>query len=576
MYCYFGSFSFGRMAGAGSDKRMTPDLKPGDDKPTKYKTCKVHGQFYNGLFCFDHKELICVKCHKVAHDKCSVTLVSEAATCVKKTDMDKYMDAVLQLRMGITFYSSLTEDNILKVQTQRNHMLKEAQAIHGRLIVKINRLYYELKEEIFEVCKEQSVFLSNQKARIDTVLSNIDQCLHDMEQLKGTDISSESMFISLQEAVSQTRRYAPFLKGLQESSKIIELSLKPSQDILEILESPFSFGSARINFRECHALKPIQSISFPILAHAPSTQSNTAVTPKFVENSLVTSSLQGIKQPAQETESEFSLRMSAYVQTKCDSSSCLINNIAVTETGKRLLTDFSNHKVKLFSSNMKLKSTLALSDAPRGLAYVGKNEIVCTTDKQLHFIDLCDEILTTRYMRKFKHSVYDVRACDGNLYLSRATSPPSIKRIDKTGKTDWTVCKNKQGQKLFSSICHLTCSVLNGDIRVVATDYEAETVTTLDGKTGRVLTVRKLKGKGPRGVTTDSDGNIYVCYAKTNEICMMSRDMSSDKILLSLQEGLSPDPLAIAYDRNSDQMIVSSSVYFHRETVAVFQRSFYV
>ena len=581
-----------------------------EQKHAQDQSCQVHPQYHKGFFCFHHNQRICVMCHRAAHKPCSVALESDVASMLRN-QIDKYVDAMTNLRMEVDFHRSVTENNIFKVQTKRKHMIKDARAFHDIIIGKINKLYGNYMEEIFKVCKEHVFFFSKQKTRIDSVVSGIDKCLDNLNLLKEKHFSNETVLLKLQETVNHTRRYAPFLQALQQSSKIIDLSFDPGSEITEFLDSQSGFDSVRINFRECQAMKTMESFSYPTLADSSSKQTSTEIALKFFEGmqglpTIVTKAnqetayegniLQGLPtivtkahansrtpenkntltKVTQITSPKFICRMNTFVKTKCDRKNCLINNIVITETGRKLLTDFSNHKVKLFSSNMKLKSTLDLSGAPRGLAYVGKNELVCTTDKNLHFIELVGDTLYLRYERKLKHSVYDVRECEGKLYLSRATSPPSVKKIDKAGKADWTVYKNKQGQKLFTSICHLTCSVLEGDIRVVATDYEAETVTVLDGKSGIVIAVRHLKGKGPRCVTTDANGNIYVCYAKTNEICMLSQDMSSDKILLSSTDGLTPDPLAIAYDYSSDQIIVSSNTLLHRETVAVFQKPFYV
>ena len=57
---------------------------------------------------------------------------------------------------------------------------------------------------------------------------------------------------------------------------------------------------------------------------------------------------------------------------------------------------------------------------------------------------------------------------------------------------------------------------------------------------------------------------------------MMTRNLTKDKMLFCSLFGLCPEPLAIAYDIKSEQTIVSNNLNFHRDTVDIFQKTFYV
>lgn len=553
-----------------------------DDRIPKYKSCKNHVDHQNNLFCFEHKTMACSKCYEEFHDKCIVRPISEIAETIDKAEMDKLKDAVNLLKTDIDCYRSLLSDNIISIETQRSNMLKEAQTIHGSLIAKVNYLYYEIKGEIFKVCKEKSTFLSNQKAKLDTILSKLDGCLNVIEQMKIKD-TNESTFIGIQDVVSQSRLFASCLVELQRSSNRIELSLKPSHDTLELLDSSLCFGAVDVAKNKYNIAKPVPDISFPLAL--PSTPTRSIPTTPTTPRLSVAPSLEKIEEegdeetqvPEPENNSKTYLRKNVNVQMEFDTKGCLINDMTVTGNGKKILTDVNNQKVKLFALNMKFLSSFSLLSAPRGITSIGNNEIVVSTkDKSLTFMDISENMLTVTRKLKMRHSIFSVAVCGDNLYLSRGTNPPSVKKVDKTGKGCWTVNKDKQGHKLFKSACHLTGSVRSEDTRIFATDSDAETVTVLDGETGNILAVRHLKGKGPKSLTADSDGNIYICYSKTHEICMMSRNLSEDKILLSTIEGLSPEPLAIAFDRNSEQIMVSNNLYFQRDTVAIFQKTFYI
>ena len=588
------------------------ELLFGEDMPTdridrypKYKSCSIHQESITDLFCFSHKTLVCLKCYEDKHEECLVQPVTEVSERVDKRDIDNLKDTVSDLTADIEYYRSSIDDNIVRMETQRSNMLKEAQAIHGSLIAKINYLFYEIKGEIFRVCKEQSVYLSEQKTKIDDVLSKLEGCLNAIDQMKAKS-SNEGAFISIQDIVSQSRQYSFFLLELHRTSRKKDCSLKPSHDTLELLDSNFCFGSVDLTQREHDIAKIVPDISFPIVPVSPSVRirskkerkqttrslistcssSNSARSSLTSTRSSLNSTLDTIEEEEiadsiqnteiQEDKTRISLRKSVHIHSDDDTKGSLINAIAVTDDGKRILADFNNQNLKLFGPTMKLLSTFSLSSAAKGLCYVGRNEIVVSNkERQLLFMKISDNTLKLENKLKVKYPV-DALACDENIYLFRGSNPPSIRKIDKSGKILWTARQGKMGHKLFKSACDITCSIVNRDTRVVASDDQAESIIMLDGETGNILAVKNFKGKEPRSLATDSHGNIFVCYAKTHEICMMTRNLTEDKILLCSLLGLCPEPLAIAYDSRSEQVIVSNNLSFHKDTVDIFQKTFYI
>ena len=544
--------------------------------------CSIHKGCSNNLFCLEHSEIICVKCKNKLHDTCLVMSVcgSEEHENTNVAELCKLRDSISKLAKDADIYKSLTEENILQIETQRSDMLRDAQTILGKLMQKINYFYHQIIDEIFAVCEQQVDHLSQQKARLDVVLSDLTGCQGIIECVSEKELYDIKEFGSIQEVVKMTKKYDKFLNDLEESSTLVDISLDLCQDTPESLTSSFLFGSVEANSYKYNPLNNMQKFNLPIVKEEETLQtdvqfeSSFASLPKIVENEQTISS---------STESMFdmspriNLRDSVNIRTECDNKSCLITDIVVTGNRRRIVADSNNYKVKLYSSNMKLLSTLTLSSAPYGIVNVDMHEIaVCSKDKILHFIDMYDDKLTTIQKLKVNYTVHDITAHKDQLFFSCGTNPPSVKKIDKSGHTLWTACKNNLGHKHFKSIPHITCSTVNDDVRIVATDVEAETATIIDGETGNVLAAKPLKGKGPRKITTDSYGNIYICCVRSSEICMMTRDLTDDIAIVSIQNGMHPYPLAIAYDSDSDQIIISNKLYFHKGTVSVFQKSFYI
>ena len=105
----------------------------------------------------------------------------------------------------------------------------------------------------------------------------------------------------------------------------------------------------------------------------------------------------------------------------------------------------------------------------------------------------------------------------------------------------------------------MTC-IANSN-KVVVTDYVHNTLTIICGDTGDVIARRQVMRKNPRGITTDANGNIYVCYSDTQEVAVLTSDVSVERILLTSRDGLCCLPHGIAYDHVNNELIVSG--YFN-------------
>ena len=92
---------------------------------------------------------------------------------------------------------------------------------------------------------------------------------------------------------------------------------------------------------------------------------------------------------------------------------------------------------------------------------------------------------------------------------------------------------------------------------VIVTDYGNNTLTLLNSDTGDVISRHQVEGRCPRGVTTDTAGNVYVCYPGTSEVAVLSRDLSEAKILLTRCDGISGFLQSVVYDAEDHRLLLS-------------------
>ena len=260
------------------------------------------------------------------------------------------------------------------------------------------------------------------------------------------------------------------------------------------------------------------------------------------------------------------------VSMERDKNDCWITGIAVDKNGNKLLADRNNKIVKLFSPEMKALSCVVLPSEPWDLAMIGDNEAVVACEYWLGILQVTDSKLKIKTKTKMPFNMRGICQCKDKLIVtSPFFIPRSVKLINLKGKTDWSVSSDK-GTELFVSPLYVS-KLNNGSSSVVVTDGEKGMVTCINGDTGKVLAKWHKKVTEPTGVTTDINGNIYICNSKNHEIVILNEDLTEESVFLKRKDGLSTNPHTIAYDPSANQLVVGYAVWNIklRDSVDVFQ-----
>ena len=274
------------------------------------------------------------------------------------------------------------------------------------------------------------------------------------------------------------------------------------------------------------------------------------------------------------------------VKTKEDKKICNIIGMAITSRGQRLLVDYNNEKVKLFSQDMRCLSSVSVSgvplvitmenvreavdslvrslmpeesSAPRDITMVNDREAVVTVRWSLVFLEVTDRQLRVKHTIKLS---FDARRITYSRDKLIVTDPTTIHALDLRGTELWSV-----GQSLFTNARYV-CS--NSDGRWIAvTDLDKNTVTLLDVNNGAVITSTQLKRSGiygPRGVSVDTADNIFLCVGPN--IVVLSGDLKNEHVLCNLG---GKRLQAIAYDDKKHQLLISHGQY--QDSVSCLQLS---
>ena len=519
------------------------------DKPPRFSYCDDHPKHLKNQFCSVHKQLVCSQCLPLYHKNCSTGSVEDVSKSISSSETNALYDIVSDMKSNVESSLTAMKSNIDDLNGQKTIMLKQAQELYDKMVSKAKKWFDDERSEIDTHYQEQLSVLKQNHTRIKNTVSRIESSLRQIDILRSKPIDAK-LFLRIQDILSDMKQYQDNFKAPICN---VQLSFVPSIQMQEFLSSSYTMGSVKVDKSKCEITIP--EILYPVSS---TKQSRACPADKVV---AAAGKGQSTIQSVALTQLKGRKLRSYNVKLPDDREECWITGMAITNDGRRLLVDSGNNKVKLFSQDMKLLSSLSLSDRPLDIAVLSDQGAVVTTyKKSLVLLDISGSKMSIYDTTRVSYGVAGISKYGEKLAVtSYRPEPSSVKLIDKTGRVYWSMSSDDQGQSLFSKPKFVTSDIERNT--VTFTDRGNKTLTVLNGDTGAVIKRRSVKDKSLRGVTTGPSGNIYVCYRDTRKFAELTGDLAEERILLSQQDGLGDGPLAIAYDKSCGQLITSYSLY---------------
>ena len=522
------------------------------DKPPRFHYCDDHPASVKDQFCCDHKNMICSSC-SLSHTNCTVQSIGYVCKNISSSETDSLYDAVKNLKEQAMSVMSSVKENMEKLEEQRKSILKEVQQLYDQIISKMKKLFQDMEADIEANCQSQISLMSQQQEKINAIIAKLDSSMADIEKFQGKPIDTK-LFLKIQENINDTNQVTDEFRNVNKSLLFVDLSFIPSKTIQEFLSASVTLGSVSKSHKNQGTYIAVTDIVFP-----------SALQPQHIARAEPQQQSCGHKSGATGLQTRPLSQVKATkkceykVRIKGDKEQCEIFGMAATKNGRILIADHNNNKVKLFSPDMKILSSVSVPDKLCDIAVISDSEAsATTTNKSLVLLDISGSQLRIKTTTKVPYYISGITKYKNKLVISSTSPTTSVKLIDLTGKVYWSVSSDQQGQSLFRNPWYLTSHDEGRSSTVIVTDWGNNTLTLLNGETGEVITRRQLQGKGLRGVTTDTAGNVYVCYNWAGEVSVLSADLSEEKILLSTHDGLSGAPRAIVYDDKTHQLLISS------------------
>ena len=515
------------------------------DKPPRFSFCDEHPKHLKNQFCSVHKQLVCSLCSPLYHKNCSTGSVADVSKSISSSETNDLYDIVSDMKSNLEFSLTAMKSNIDDLNGQKRSMLKQAQELYDVVISKAKKWFDDERSEIDTHYQEQLSVLKQNHTRINNIVSRIESSLRQIDILRSKPIDAK-LFLRIQDILSSMKQYQDDLKAPICN---VQLSFVPSKQIQEFLSSSYTMGSVKLDKSKCEITIP--EILYPVSS---TQQSRAGPANKVV---AAAGKRESARQSVALTQLKGRKLKSYSVELSDDRLNCIIIGMAITNDDRRLLVDYYNNKVKLFSQDMKLLSSLSLSDFPRDIAVISDKEAVVTTvNKSLVLLGISGSKMSINDTTRVSYGVAGISKYGEKLAVtSHSPKPASVKLIDKTGRVYWSMSTDDQGQSLFNSPRYLTSDVERSTVTV--TDWGNKTLTVLNGDTVDVIKRRSVKDKELQGVTTGPSGNIYVCYSDTHEVAVLTGDLAEERILLSQQDSLGNRPYVITYDKISGHLITS-------------------
>ena len=460
---------------------------------------------------------------------------------------------------------SSVKENMEKMEEQRKSILKEVQQLYDQIISKMKKLFLDMEADIEANCQSQILLMSQQQEKINAIIAKLDSSMADIEKFQGKPIDTK-LFLKIQENINDTNQVTDEFRNVNKSLLFVDLSFIPSKTIQEFLSASVTLGSVSKSHKNQGTYIAVTDIVFP-----------SALQPQNIARVELQQQSCGHKSGATGLQTRPLSQVKATkkceykVGIKGDKKYSCIMGMAVTKDGRILMADTNYRKVKLFSPAMKFLSSVSVPDKLWDIAVISDSEAAAIiTNMSLVLLDISGSQLRIKTTTKVPYNIRGITKYKNKLVISSTDPTRSVKLIDLTGKVYWSVSSDQQGQSLFRHPWYLTSHDEGRSSTVIVTDCGNDTLTLLNGETGEVINRRQLQDKWPRGVTTDTAGNVYVGYYITREVSVLSGDLSEEKILLSRQDGLSVGPQAIVYDDKTHQLLIS---YDSNDTVDSFKLS---
>ncbi|XP_063428489.1 uncharacterized protein LOC134711654 [Mytilus trossulus] len=484
------------------------------------------------LYCPSHLIPCCDECISRSHSKC--TGIKSLTSVVEKTNVEKSKESV---ERDIKFISRLFEKNLnkklsnIKTGEQQCESIKES---IFKVRENINKHLDRLEKKIWQ---EADGLLDYEKSTATSFVTEIEeentnlQTMEDHLQSVTTHTSKLQSFLGVHQIQQQLHAYQRYAEDIENDDRANKFDIKMKQnDVIENIQS------------QLESLESLGEVAVVQTETSLNRETNVRRYPQVEsqEQPNINNITMNIK-----TSTDINMKMN-------------ISDMICLMDGRVLVAELYGN-VNLFTSGGKLQKQLPIYGGAYSVIQINHTVIAITyplekaikifnmenetvircipLDKKCYGLSFYNNSLAVG-LSLYKRGTKSTRGTSNNS-LVEGVNDNEIRIIDFEENTQ----KSLKVQST-SPLWHLVYCYN----RVIYSDYKGNAVNCVDGS-GKQIWQYTQDLSGPRGLSTDTCGNIIVADYYSNRIILISKDGKGSKVLTNPEDGIEK-PRCIYFKHN--------------------------
>ncbi|XP_045173495.2 uncharacterized protein LOC123535039 [Mercenaria mercenaria] len=500
------------------------------------ETCQQHNGKIIEYFCNDHKTLGCSPCMTMNHRNCKIDYIPDVSrTYIASPQYQSLLQALQTLHENVHEIAKSMKKNKKLIQENQDKVKADIQKFRHEINIKLDEWEARIYKEI------ESLF-SREHQRIDSTLTKCHEMTRKIETQQRMfktlerDKKCNMMFIHGQEREESIKGDKKTEQKLKQETKAMDYIFEPNSTIKNLLKTETTLGTL---FNTGGESKP------------------TPIQDQVADNrtTLSTHFQLGPRQHANVSSSGVSVTLidQINVKTVSDDYDCMIRGLAVIDTYRLAVADYSNHTIKMIDlKQMAVVSKLKLNSYPWDVTLLPDNQLAVTLPSEdlIQILSFSNGLSKDRqlavkgecYGLAFKEKSLIVGMKDGKVRILNLSG--KVVKTMECGVADYvyyvTVCSNDR--YIYASCgSRVTCFNMAGEDLL---RFTHENLIIADG------------------LAVLEDGSILVCYCGNRSIHLISENMKSSRIILQ-ETDEDMKPYCMALDSEEKKLYIGSIGYYN-------------
>ncbi|XP_053397526.1 uncharacterized protein LOC128556416 isoform X2 [Mercenaria mercenaria] len=477
--------------------------------------CRIHTIKLLDMYCKDHDEVGCTTCMALDHRSCinvhsipdDIDSLFEASDI---KDISQNLQRSKEAFLNITQKKDALLEGLNSSKTEANTAVDDSRK---EIVAIVDSLANKSKEEIENLYQTTKTLVEKERKEASHYVGDLEKFAEDIQRSDG---NKAQQFVCMKIANRKIK-----------DAKTVDLSLDSETEA----KVTFSMDSnLQVYFRTLKEFGKVTSL----VSKAERTEVYTVEKCKTIN-----------------------------VKLQKDSSSCQIFGSCLNEDGPVLLVDYNNKKLKRANiTNMAVDGYCTFDNYPYSVCCTSRQEAVVTFysyTQFIQFVTIGDQLTLSRKVQT-NHHCLGIAFKEDRLYITDNSN--TIYIHDMAGNELQAISQDSSGNGLFSCTRHIAFKDVTQGV-FVADWYKG--VIILDKQFQPVATFIDSGLSNASGVSTDRNGNIFVCGYNSDNVLQTGYDGKKRGVVVDKSHGVQTTR-SVCFDPIQCRLIVTQ----HNDVVKIY------